>query len=199
MSSRYSQVETTRARIPQTISARPRYRGASGKRAGLTPGICCIRIEECTIAKPNPISETAVHTQDFSVRSTLSRVRNATNTAERPSRRLTSGTRHPAIDDCKMKRNDIGPLGRRARLPPLGIQKPPSYAIPKHVGYDQNITSPRTSLGMRPASSYGFGITHQGNAARESRPPGPKGRQMCSPALNDARRVPRTDARSQGA
>jgi hypothetical protein len=36
---------------------------------GRTPGICCMRSKNSTIAKPKPISETAVRTHDIIVRS----------------------------------------------------------------------------------------------------------------------------------
>jgi hypothetical protein len=41
-------------------SARSRYSGAFGIRAGAVPGICCIRSKNWTIAKPKPISEIGV-------------------------------------------------------------------------------------------------------------------------------------------
>src|ERR1700722_3690543 len=57
------------------MSARPRYCAARGKLAGASPGICCRRTKTWTMAKPKPISETAVRIHDIIVRSTLARVR----------------------------------------------------------------------------------------------------------------------------
>ena len=60
--------------MPQAINERPRYLGASGKYVPEAPDICRKRSKNWTIAKPKPISETAVLIQDIMVRSTLSLV-----------------------------------------------------------------------------------------------------------------------------
>src|SRR6476660_1692698 len=75
MPHRHSQTEMSSDRTPHEISASPRSRAASGKAAGRAPGICPRRSKNWTIAKPKPISATAVRIHDIIVRSMLRRVR----------------------------------------------------------------------------------------------------------------------------
>src|SRR5580692_3080958 len=65
----------TSARMPHEISESPKYSGAVGREAGRAPGICCRWLKNWTIAKPKPISATAVRIHDIIVRSMLRRVR----------------------------------------------------------------------------------------------------------------------------
>src|SRR5215831_8027651 len=75
MPHRYCQIEMRSARIPQEISASPRYRGACGRTAARAPGVSSKCSRYWTIAKPKPISATAVRSHDIIVRSRLRRVR----------------------------------------------------------------------------------------------------------------------------
>ena len=61
--------------MPQKMRPSPRYRGASGKRGGTTPGTSCSVSKNWTITKPKPMRDTAVRVHAIIVRSSAIRVR----------------------------------------------------------------------------------------------------------------------------
>ena len=119
------------ARTPQEMSDSPRYRGALGRWAGRAPGVCCRRSKNWTIAKPKPISETAVRSHDIMVRSRLSRVR--TQAMWLSAVTLTSNLPAPALGLAPLMPNPgrVGGPTRAPGMPPLKIEVQPRVVQPR--------------------------------------------------------------------
>src|SRR6185312_3602566 len=128
---KYCQTAMSSARTPHEIRASPRFRGAFGYSAGRTPGICCKRSRNWTIAKPQPISATAVRIHDIIVRSMLRRVRiqlkwlsEVTLTSNLPALGEERGS---AMPDSLLLTIHVGPLtARSADARPRDAQNEPS-------------------------------------------------------------------------